>query len=429
MAQKLTKRDIDSFTYTGGESGAWDIRWDTQIPSFGCRIYPSGKKAFIVWYRHRGRKRIHTVGQYGKITLDTARDLAIKHLAKIADNIDPTEQKRKARSAYIVSAAFDQFIEKYAKQHNKHWKEKRRIFDNDVLPLIGKLPVHEVTKANIVKILDRITDRGAPIAANRALAHIKKFFRWCVQRDILQFSPADGVTKQTPDSSRDRVLTALEIKDVWAACEEIGYPYGIFIQLALVTAQRRNEVATLKWKDIDFKNKVWHLPRENTKTDRAHDVPLSDLALSLLEKAPEMGDLVFTTTGTTPYSGFTQGKNALDKRVQRIRNERREKAVKQGESLKTRQDLDTLPEWRVHDLRRSAASHMASLRIAPHIIEKILNHSDGIISGVAAVYNRYEYGEEKQQALVKWSEHLETRILADEADINDFVVEKLRKAS
>lgn len=429
MAQKLTKRDIDGFTYEGGAGAAWDIRWDTQIPSFGCRIYPSGKKAFIVWYRHRGRKRIHTVGQYGKITLDIARDLAIKHLAKIADDIDPTEQKRKARSAYIVSSAFDQFLEKYAKLHNKHWKEKKRIFDNDVIPLIGKLPVHEVTKSHIVRILDRITDRGAPIAANRALAHVKKFFKWCVQRDIIQFSPADGVTKQTPDTSRDRVLTALEIKDIWAACDEIGYPYGLFIQLALVTAQRRNEIATLKWKDIDFKNKIWHLPRENTKTDRAHDVPLSDLALSLLEKAPEMGELVFTTTGTTPYSGFTQGKNALDKRVQRIRDKRLQAVMKDGGSMKTRQDLDALPEWRVHDLRRSAASHMASLRIAPHVIEKILNHSNGIISGVAAVYNRYEYGEEKQQALLKWSQHLQAEILTEGAGINAFFAEGLKKAS
>lgn len=429
MAQKLTKRDIDGFTYAGGAGAAWDIRWDTQIPSFGCRIYPSGKKAFIVWYRHRGRKRIHTVGQYGKITLDIARDLAIKHLAKIADDIDPTEQKRKARSAYIVSSAFDQFLEKYAKLHNKHWKEKKRIFDNDVIPLIGKLPVHEVTKSHIVRILDRITDRGAPIAANRALAHVKKFFRWCVQRDIIQFSPADGVTKQTPDTSRDRVLTALEIKDIWTACDEIGYPYGLFIQLALVTAQRRNEIATLKWKDIDFKNNIWHLPRENTKTDRAHDVPLSDLALSLLEKAPEMGELVFTTTGTTPYSGFTQGKNALDKRVQRIRDKRLQAVMKDGGSMKTRQDLDALPEWRVHDLRRSAASHMASLRIAPHVIEKILNHSNGIISGVAAVYNRYEYGEEKQQALLKWSEHLQAEILTEGAGINAFFAEGLKKAS
>ncbi len=387
MSKKLTKRLIDNFVYEGKNENSWDIRWDTQIPSFGCRIYPSGRKSFIVWYKYKGRKRIHTLGQYGKITLDTARTLAIKHLAKIADDFDPTEQKRKAKGAYTVSQAFDQYLERYAKKQNKNWKEKERIFINDVIPVIGNLPVHEVTKANIIKIIDRFIKRGSPIAANRSLAYIKNFFKWCLSRDIIQISPADGIVKPSADVSRDRVLSMDEIKIIWKACEDIGYPYGVFVQFALITAQRRNEVITMKWKDIDFKNKVWHIPRENTKTNRGHDIPLSELALQILDNAKQSGKFVFTTTGKTPYSGFSKGKKSLDRRINKNING----------------DID---HWRIHDLRRTTASHLARLGTTPHVVEKILNHSSGVISGVAAIYNRYEYNEEKKEALNKWSELL-----------------------
>jgi integrase len=411
MVQKLTKRDIDGFAYEGSGNAAWDIRWDTLIPGFGVRVYPSGKKSYIVRYAHKNRKRLHTVGQTSKVPLDEARDLAVKHLAKIADNIDPAEEKRRIRGVETVSKAFDKFLERHAKPNNKRWPETKRIFDNDVLPHIGNRGVPEVTKQDIIGILDKIYDRGAAIMANRTLAHIKKFFRWCVGRDLIQFSPADSIAKPAQALSRDRVLTVDEMRDVWQACESIGYPYGVMIQLALVTAQRRNEVSTLKWNDIDFKNSVWHLPRENTKTDKANDIPLSALALKILKKAPRQdSELVFTTTGKTPYSGFTQGKNHLDKKIQKIRDKKKKEALENGEKIKTRRDLEPLPAWRVHDLRRTAASHMASLGIAPHVIEKILNHADGIISGVAAVYNRYEYAEEKKAALLKWSEFLKEGI-------------------
>ncbi len=394
MAQKLTKRNIDAFLYEGNNSTAWDIRWDTVIPGFGVRVYPSGKKSYIVRYTHKNRKRLHTIGQTSKITLNEARDLAVKHLAKIADDIDPAAEKRRMRGAETVSKAFDTFIERYAKVKNKNWAETKRIFDNDVLPHIGNRSVPEITKQDISGLIDKIVDRGAGTMANRTLANVKKFFSWCVERDYIQFSPAEKISKPAPVVSRDRVLIADEIRDIWYACEEIGYPYGVIVQLAFLTAQRRNEIVTMKWGDIDFKNKIWHLPRENTKTDKANDIPLSPLALEILKKAPrqEGSDLVFTTTGKTPYSGFTKSKNNLDKRVQKIR---------------TRENLPSVPDWRFHDIRRTAASHMAGMGTAPHVVEKILNHSSGIISGVAAVYNRYEYGEEKKQALLKWSRYLE----------------------
>ena len=411
MALKLTKRDIDGFAYEGKGNEAWDIRWDTQIPGFGVRVYPSGKKSYIVRYTHKNRKRLHTIGQTSKVPLDEARDLAIKHLAKIADDIDPAAEKRKARGAETVSKAFGKFIERYAKVNNKHWAETKRIFDNDILPHIGSRSVPEVTKQDVSGLIDKIADRGAGVMANRTLAHVKKFFGWCVERDYIPFSPAEKISKPTQDISRDRVLTVDEIRDVWQACEKIGYPYGVLVQLILLTAQRRSEVSTLEWKHIDFKNKIWHLPRENTKTDKANDVFLSDLAIDILNKVPKQdSDLIFTTTGTTPYSGFTQGKNSLDKKVQKIRDKKKKDALANGENVKNRKDLAPIPEWRIHDLRRTAASHMAGLGIAPHVIEKILNHSDGIISGVAAVYNRYEYAEEKKAALLKWSEFLEKGI-------------------
>ena len=384
MGKKLTKRDIDGFNYEGG----WDVRWDSSLSGFGVRIYPSGKKSYVLSYRNEKRqKRLLTIGQTSKITLDIARNKALKNLAQLVDDIDPAEERKSKNIGRTVENVFKEYLERYAKVQNKSWKETERMFQKDIIPAFGNKLIQDVTKQDVIKLLDKVVDRGSGTMANRILANIRRFFNWCIERDIIQTSPAEKLAKPTPDISRDRVLSESEIKDILEACEIQGYPYGHLVKFLLLTAQRINEASTMRWKDVNFDQKLWILPRENTKTDKRHEIPLSPMAISILESAqkqcPEKADYVFTTLGDRPFSGFSKSKKRIDNTI--------------GDIL----------EWRIHDLRRTAASGMASLGVSPYVIERVLNHSSGIISGVAAVYNRYDYQIEMQEALEAWAESIE----------------------
>lgn len=388
MHGKLTKRAIDSFAYDGG----WDVRWDGVLPGFGVRIYPSGKKAYVLSYRHGNRKRLLTIGQTEKLTLDHAREKALSCLARLADKVDPLEERRRKNSDRTVKGAFGEFLERYAKIRNRSWKETQRIFEKDVLPTLGKSFVQDITRQEIVSLLDELVDRDAGIMANRTLAALRRFFGWCVERGFIETSPVGNITKPAPEVTRDRVLTEAEIAEIWRACDQEGYPFGDLVKFLLISAQRRDEVATMRWPDIDDIARVWILPREATKSDRQHVVPLSAAALEILRTVPRLGEYVFTTRGDVPFSGFSAARRRMDRIISIAR--------------KAQGATGDMPQWRLHDLRRTAASGMAALGVAPHVVERILNHRSGIISGVAAVYNRYDYRREITEALEAWGRKL-----------------------
>jgi integrase len=393
MNKKITKRDVDSYTYEGG----WDVRWDGLITGFGVRIYPSGKKTYVLSYRNEKRqKRLLVLGQTNKITLDHARDLALKHLAAVADKTDPAEVKKLSRTGRSVEKVFEEYLSRHVKENNRTWEETERLFRKDVIPALGEKLIQDVEKQDIIKLIDSIIDRGSKTMANRVLAHVRRFFNWCIERDLIETSPAEKLVKPTQEKSRDRALSEKEIKELLNACDKEGYPYGHLVKFLLVTAQRRDEASTMLWEDIDFDKKLWILPREKTKSDRRHEVPLSPLAIHILKDAKtlciEGAQYVFTTEGNKPFSGFSVAKKRLDKTLNEART---------ANGVKSH-----FPEWRIHDLRRTAASGMAQLGVAPHIVEKILNHSSGVISGVAAVYNRYDYRAETTAAHDRWSQTL-----------------------
>jgi integrase len=183
------------------------------------------------------------------------------------------------------------------------------------------------------------------------------------------------------ESARDRVLSDDEIGKLIAFAQSDGYPFGAIYQLLLLTGQRRGEVSAMRWSELDLNRRIWMIPSDRAKNGHAHEVPLSDFVLRILREVPRFlhSDFVFTTSGRSPVSGFGRAKRRYEHAL--------------GAS-----------DWRVHDLRRTAASGMARLGIPPHVIEKVLNHRTGIISGVAAIYNRYGYIEEKRDALGRWGE-------------------------
>ena len=400
MTEKLTKKIIDSFEFDSSVSK--DIRWDSEISGLGLRIYESGKKSFILSYRQNGTKRLYTIGQYGNITLEQARELSRKRLGEIADGKDPLIVRRLSRkkNEWTVKKAFNDFLKRYAKTHNAYWEETERKFKKDILPAIGSRPIDEVTKEDIIKILDKVMARGSRIMANRMLAAIRKFFNWCIERDLIKFSPAYKISAPAKSISRDRVLSDRELIDVWNASLSIGYPFGNLVRFLMLTAQRRGEVTNMEWDQYNPKTKVWTIPRENTKSDRQHEVPLSEMVIVILEKSRHLGNFVFSSAGTKPFENFTRSQNDLHKHIKKIRKDRGE---------------PNMLLWRLHDLRRTAASGMARLGVAPHVIEKTLNHTSGIISGVAAVYNRHQYTKEVGEALELWDSHMQ-KILEDNSN-------------
>jgi integrase len=271
------------------------------------------------------------------------------------------------------------FISLYAKPKNRGWRETERILGKFV-PLYDR-PLDEIRRCEIVHVLDMLVANGTPYRANRALSAIKKLLNWALNRGMIDVNPIAGQRMPTKEFARDRILSDDEITRLICAARAEGYPFGTIYLVLLLTGQRRGEVSAMRWSELDLQQLTWTIPAARSKNGHAHEVPLSKPLLDILQQVPRFlrSDFVFTTNGRSPVSGFGRAKARYEQAV--------------GGK-----------DWRVHDLRRTAASGMARLAISPHVIEKVLNHRTGVISGVAAVYNRYGYAEEKRDALERWAE-------------------------
>ena len=285
---------------------------------------------------------------------------------------------------------------------NRTWARTKAYFDNEVLPRWRGKSVHEVTTENVEDLIDAIAE-DRPIAANRVLAAVRKWFAWmggkykggkkAALKSRLRTAPCLGIEAPGEEKRRDRVLTGGEIKALWNACGEpsddrsggIGEPFGSFAKILLLTAQRRAEVAGMRWSEIDMDKSVWTIPGERTKNKLPHAVPLSAQASSIIEAVTRIdkSDFVFTTTGDSGLGGFSRAKERIDRKM---------KATK---------------PWTFHDLRRTASTNIGDIGVQPHIVEAVLNHISGHRAGVAGTYNRAAYAAEKADALQRWADHVE----------------------
>lgn len=275
-----------------------------------------------------------------------------------------------------VETVCREFIRLYAQTRNKSWREAERILEQEFVNAHGQRDIREIKRYDILELMDAAIERGAGYQANRILSHVRKLFNWCIERGILEASPIAGVKPPTKEVSRERVLNDDELVRILRACRNEVYPFRQIVPMLLATAQRRGELTEMRWSEIDIEEKVWVIPAERAKNGKKHYVPLSTFALEILNEVPRFldCDYVFTTTRQTPVSGYSKWLRRLS-----------------AESETS--------DWRYHDLRRTAATNLAKLGVAQAVTEKILNHVSGIISGVAAVYNRHNYADEKREAL------------------------------
>ena len=357
---------------------------DAHMPGLYLVIQPSGAKSWAVRYRHQGQTRKHTLGSYPAIDLKAARQLGARALRGAAEGRDPGWEKAQVRSARIdsIEHVAAQFIERHCKRSNRPRtaQETERLLRLHVLPRWKGCKISEITRRDVLDVIDRVIDDGAPIAANRVLAAVRKMLNWAVARDIITASPCAGVKPPTPERSRDRKLSDDELRLVWLAGEQVGWPFGPLIHLLILTGQRRDEVAKMEWREVDIERQLWTLPRERVKNNEPHEVPLSSAAIAILSGVPQIGGhFVLTTSGKVPSSNYSKSKHQLDALLP-----------------------PNMPPWRLHDLRRTVASGMARLGINLPVIEKVLNHASGSFAGIVGVYQRHSFADEKRRALEAW---------------------------
>lgn len=380
-------------------------------------VQPSGAKSWAVRYRHQGKPRKLTLGGYPLLGLADARAAAAAKLRAVATGADPAADKQAAKRAAaeeedrdrdLVGNVVATFVERHARKRNRTWKAAAWYFGKHVLPVWGERRIGEITRRDVLELIDGIAERGTGTNANRVLAHVRKLFSWCVERDIIAISPAAGVKAPAPERSRDRVLTDDELRWFWRACEGAGYPFGPLAKVLLLTGQRRGEVAASTWREFDLAGRIWTIPAARAKNDQEHHVFLADAVVDILASLPRIAGkgYLFTTTGETPVSGWSRAKAVLDRHMLAAG---REEAVERGDDP----EAVEIPEWTLHDLRRTAASGMARLGFPVHVVEAVLNHRSGTIRGVAKVYNRYSYEPERRAALEAWARHV-TALVADE---------------
>jgi integrase len=346
--------------------------------------------------------------------------LASEALRAVAEGQDPAaEKKRRSEQSDLFPNLVRSFIERYAKPRavakNRPdlWLETARILGlrpdpnnpaaaliearGDVLPRWRGHKVHEISRRDVVQLLDAICDRGAPVMANRTLAAIRKFFNWCVERDALQSSPCAGVRAPAVEKARDRVLSDAELSLIWRASARLGYPWGPLLHLLMLTGQRVNEIARLRWAEVDTRDRCLILGAERVKNAQVHEVPLAEVASALLTDLPRIAndhDLVFVSAAKVAVSSFSRAKARLDTEIVALSGEK-------------------LARWTFHDLRRSMASGLARLGVELHVIEKILNHKSGTFRGVVGVYQRHDFAVEKRRAMDLWGTHLMSMIASE----------------
>lgn len=336
------------------------IYWDEALPCFGCRISQKGAKAWVIC---TGRERkVITIGRYPVLALKDARAAAKRLLAQ------PNHSTFHSPS---FAEALDIFIA--AKEQSNRPRtaiEYKRLLRRHFLPRLRNHPLNEISTQDIVAALDRL--QSTPSEQRHALVVAKIFFRWCYSRAYIETTPCGRLQVSARAESRDRVLDHGEIAAIWHAAQIHGYPFGHIVKLLLLTGQRRNEITSLKWGYIDEASGTITLPASLTKNKREHTLPCGEMARAVIASVPALGSVyLFPARGyqDRPYCGWSKGKRAFDR-------------------------ICPVAPWTLHDLRRTYASSLAALQTPPHVIERMLNHASGTISGVAAVYNKYAYMDE-----------------------------------
>lgn len=435
-----------------------------EVPDGGCvglylQVFKSGKKSWALRYRRPGSRLPAklTLGSVfdstkasevdakpvigGHLSLGSARLLVAELKHEIALGRDPGAAHKAAKLAITTSDKFGgavrDFIEQHARRKTRRWKDTARLlgltpeangegFETIKRGLADRWrdkPVAEVTDDDVHAIIEETREKGAPglarhkkgpseARARSIYAALSAMFGWLISKRRLKQSPCVGVPRPETPNKRKRVLTNAEVVKFWQATEKVGEPFGQLLKLLLLTGCRRNEVAGMRRSELSDDGRTWTIPGERTKNHESLLVALPRMARDILASVPRgrvSNDLVFTTTGTTPVSGWSKLKKGLDAAM--LAAMQKEAA---GDGLDPKK-VEIKP-WRLHDLRRTVVTGMNDLKIAPHVVEAVVNHISGFKAGVAGNYNYAQYFDEKKVAWDRWAAHVATLVAGKKAD-------------
>jgi integrase len=399
---------------------------DAGAQSLYLVIAPDGAKSFMMRFRDlSGRPAKMVIGHYDlsghepdgepqigdPLTLAGARRLAAEvHRRRLRGHDVVAEhksrkQQRRVEQANTFAACVQAYVTEHAKQLRRsdivrrlglHPKSLEPTVDG-LVARWGDRAVQDITSQDVWTVIDEarrtaipgIVPRTRGISEPRA-GHMRSalgsLFGWLVSNRRIEHNPVDGLHRPVPSKARERVLSAAEISLFWSACGEIAEPFSTVFRLLLLLGQRRSEVAGMRREELQ--GDLWRIPGSRTKNGKPHVVPLSSAAMKLIDAAGTQ-EIIFTTTGRTPPSAFSRAKRRLDDAMLAANGGR------------------PIDDWTLHDLRRTAVTHMAEMGIRVDVIERVVNHSSGARSGVAGTYNRSELLDERRQALARWAQHVE----------------------
>lgn len=348
--------------------------YDTLLPGFGLRVSPKGAKSWFAFTRVHGHPTRITLGRYPVLGLKDAREAARKTLMEASAGADPRPERKV--KPYTVETLIEEFARRHlVKLAAKSQAETLRYLNGRFLTRFRGRPPGSIKRAEIRALLDDIMDEGKPTTANRLLAAVRKLFNWAMERGEIEVSPCLGLKAPAREVQRDRFLSMEDVARLWRATEDISPINRAFVRVLLLTGQRRETVAQLRRSQIT--DGVWDIPGAAMKGGRRHTLPLPPLVLDIIDETPATGDgdLVFSIDGERHIGGFSKLKRQLDA-------------------------ASGLEDWRLHDLRRTAGTHIARLGFPRIVVSKILGHTE---AGITQIYELHAYDREKREALEAWA--------------------------
>lgn len=348
--------------------------WDETLPSFGVRVSQGGTKSFVLVYGEARTRK--TLGRYPVISLADARAEAKRILAKLTlgTHTTPTVRFDEALATFLANAD--------KRNKPRTVKDYRRLLTRHFLPTLGKKQISEITPRDIARIVDGLL--ATPSECAHAFAAIKIFFRWAMRRHLTKSNPAEGLQGPPKARSRERVLTDSELREVLQKARVAGFPFGLVLELLILTGQRRSEIGSLEWSWIDADKRTITLPASVTKNKREHTFPYGQMVADVLDRIHRQGKFLFPGSKdvSLPITGWSNFKSAFDKDCK-------------------------VTSWTLHDLRRTFATNLAALGIRLEVTEKLLNHVSGSFGGIVGVYQRHGYMDEMRAAIDLWEKRLD----------------------
>lgn len=389
--------------------------FDAILPGMALRVTKSGSKSWVVYYRspveidRRGQPKVkrYTIGKYPRLGLADAREEAGSVMRRVDEGDDPQKEKAEAKRQQSTAMQADPItvqdgVHRYIEDHVKvrckprvradgtEFWELERVMSSHVNSYMGGMRIADVTRKDVLSMHRHIEKTAGATAADRAAEALRGALNWLDDAELVENVPVIKLKNKARKAAakRHRVLDDAEIRSIWHELDDDG-PFGAIVRILLLTGQRRGEVTGMRWEELDLDAKMWSLPEERTKNSLPHMVPLSDAVVNILKARDRLGEFVFTTTGTSPFSGFSRSKQRLDGRTK-------------------------FSDWTLHDLRRTFVTRLYELNVPPHVVEATVNHISGEAKvGVAGVYNKAQHLPERKAAMDRWATEVE-RIVGGE---------------